>query len=420
MNYRNYLLRSGFIIVLLFFISRNGYGQSHPLSYFLDQAYANDPQVAASQRNVEIADLNKKINLAVFQKPSVSGNALALWAPGTKLWGFDKAITNGGEYDAFLNITYPLWQGSNLKAYNKVSLSQSKQASYNVLFRKHNLKRQVIQSYIRIYGDQQQMAYLDQLDQLLQQQLKQWSGLVSGGLLKVTDVQQVRLEDQQIRIQQKQAQNQFKQDQSAINQLCGISDTSGYKVTHPGLNYPAGSPDVQQSLFLRSFGIDSLSFEANQKVKDASYLPQLDAMANGGLSSSNLADSYHHFGLTVGLQLNWKLWDGGQKSLERQKTKLHLDNVRDRRKFEIKRLLQQRNSLHHSLKDLTSQIDDQQNQVNNYKKLLDVYRMEIDKGIRTVTDYVTVFRQYLSARNTLNNLNIQRLQTINELDYWNW
>ncbi len=237
----------------------------YPISW--SQAYANDPQVAASQRNVEIADLDKKMNLAVFQKPSVSGNALALWAPGTKLWGFDKAITNGGEYDAFLNITYPLWQGSNLKAYNKMSLSQSKQASYNVMFRKHNLKRQVTQSYVRIYGDQQQMAYLDQLDQLLQQQLKQWSGLVSGGLLKVTDVQQVRLEDQQVRIQQKQAQNQFKQDQSAINQLCGISDTSGYKVTHPGLNYPAGSPDVQQSNFLRSFRHRQPEFRSESKSK---------------------------------------------------------------------------------------------------------------------------------------------------------
>lgn len=422
-NYKNLLFVPGFILLLFVFLCQDAYSQSRPLSYFLKQAYQNDPQIAASRRNVKIAGINKEINLATFRKPLISGDAFALWAPGTTTWGFDKAITNGGEYDALLNVAYPLLQKSNLKAYNQVSLSQSKQASYNVRFREHSLKRQVTRAYISLYGDQQQINYLNNLDNLLQQQLQQLSHLVSGGLLKATDMQQIRLEDEQIRIQFKQAQNKYMQDQSAINQLCGIGDTTSFTVRNPGLLPPEVSGkinDIKQSMFLQSFGIDSLVYQAQQKVQDATYMPQLNAVVNGGLSSSNLRDSYHHLGFTVGLQLNWKLWDGGQKSLEHQRTKLNLDNVRDQRKFEIMRLMQQRNSLKRSLQDISSQITEQEKQVHNYKQLLDVYRIEIGKGIRSVTDYITVFRQYLSARDTLNSLNVQKLQTINKMNYWNW
>jgi outer membrane protein TolC len=413
------------VILTLFFylVPTEAYSQEHQLSYFLKAAFHNDPQLAATQRNIKISQLDMKINKAIFRKPVLTGNGFALWAPGSAAWGFDKAITNGGEYDALLNLTYPLLQANDLEAHDMLSSSQSKQAKYNQKYRRHNLEMRVTQAYINIYGDQQHMNYLDNLHKLLQHQVNQWTDLVKNGLLKITDLQQVRLEDSQILIQLKRAKNQMVQDQSTINQICGLPDTTSYAVAYPELTSPVISDsvlNVSHSRFLGTFGIDSLSFKAQQKIQDTRYLPKLNVMMNTGLSSSKLKDAYNHFGFTIGLNLSWRLWDNGQKSLQHQKTKLHLQNVRDQRKYETMRLLQQRNSVLNTFKSVVDQVSEQKQQVHDYRKLLDSYRIEIGKGIRSVTDYITVFRRYLNARNELNNLNVQRLQAINELNYWNW
>lgn len=398
-------------------------GQSRPLNWFLQQAYNHDPQIATSQRNEKIAQLGKQINHAMFRKPVLSGDGLALWAPGTSNWGFSKSITNGGEYDALLNVRYPLWQGNNLKANDLVSTAQERRANYNLQFRKHDVRMQVTNAYIRIYGDQQNINYLRDLHKLLQEQLNQLNSLVQGGLIKITDLKQISLEDSQIRIQIKSAVNQLSQDQVSLNQLCGLPDTTGYQVSEPPIHPNIKSDSLanaNRSRFLRSFSIDSLGISAQQKVQDTQYLPQLNALVNAGLSSASLRNADHNFGFTAGIQLSWKLWDGGQKSLQHQQTKLNLENIRDQKSFDKIRIYQQRNSLEKTLQALRDQITQQEQQVNGYRNLLDAYKTEIDKGIRSVTDYVTVFRQYLNARNTLNTLHVKRLQTINELNYWNW
>lgn len=359
----------------------------------------------------------------MFRKPVISGDGFALWAPHTNHWGFDPAITNGGEYDALLNLTYPIWQGNNLKAHNMVSTAQSRQANYNLQFRKHDLRMLVTQAFIKVYGDQKNISYLQDLHQLLQQQRSQWSALVQNGILQVTDLEQIRLEDSQILIQIKSARNQMEQDRAAVNQLCGLPDTTSYSVNEPLLraSYQTDSlTNIDRSRFLRSFSVDSLGLVAQQKVQDTKYLPQLNALVNTGISTSDIMHTYRNWGFTAGLRLSWKLWDGGQKSLQHQQTKLSLENVRDQKSFEKTRLFQQRTSLGKSLKDLQDQIIRQEKQVSDYRKLLDTYRTEIAKGIQSVTTYVTVFRQYLNERNTLNTLQIKRLQTINELNYWNW
>lgn len=414
-------------IILLFVVivlsTRITYGQSKSLTYFLNQAYQHDPQLAASQRNMEVARLGKQINRAMFRKPVLNGDGLALFAPVHSNWGFSEAITNGGEFDALLNLSYPIWQGNSLDAYDMVSTAQSKQAGFNLRFRKHELRTQVTAAYIRVYGDQHNISYLRNLHRLLQQQLNQLEPLVQNGIIQITDLEQIRLEDSQIRNRINSANSQLAQDQSSVNQLCGLPDTTGFQVTEPPLQLntsPDSLDNINDSHFLQTFSIDSLSLSAQQKVNDTQYLPHLDALVNGGLSSASLDKAYNHFGFTAGLQLTWKLWDGGQKSLQHQQTRLHLENVRDQKDFEKNRLLQQRNSLRNTLTSLLNRIDNQKQQVSGYRKLLDTYRIEIGKGIRSVTDYVTVFRLYLDAQNSLNSLQIQRLQTINKLNYWNW
>ncbi len=422
-RYKSVLRRLFLVCFVLSILPGIAFGQSKSLNWFLEQAYNHDPQLASSQRNVKIARIGRQINRSMFRKPTLSGDGFALWAPHSSHWGFDPAVTNGGEFDALLNVTYPIWQGSNLKAYNMVSKAQSRQAGYNLGLRKHSLQMQVSSAFIQVYGDQQNISYLQDLHQLLQQQMRQLKALVQSGLLQVTDLEQIRLEDAQIQIQVKSAGSQLNQDQSSMNQLCGLPDTTSYQVNKPELR-PRSLPDslasIDRSHFLRSFSIDSLGLVAQQKVQDTQYLPQLNALVNTGVSTSDIMHTYRNWGFTAGLQFSWKLWDGGQKSLQHQQTKLSLENVRDQREFERTRLFQQRNSLEKTLDDLRDQIRDQEQQVNDYRNLLDTYRTEITKGIRTVTDYVTVFRQYLSARNTLNSLQVQRLQTINELNYWNW
>lgn len=411
------------IAVILSISAQISFGQSKPLSYFLGQAYSHDPQLAASRRNIKIANISRQINQAMFRKPVLSGNGLALWAPGTSNWGFSKAITNGGEYDALLNVTYPIWEGKSLNAYDLESTAQSRQADYNERYRKHVLQMQVTGDYIQVYGDQQHIHYLQNLHNLLKQQITQLRPLVKNGLIRVTDLEQIHLEDSQIRIQISAARSQYSQDQTSMNQICGLPDTAIYQVDMPSLSVVAPSDsltNINDSRFLQSFSIDSLSLSARQKVTDTQYLPHVNALLNGGLSSDVLNKAYNHFGFTAGIQVSWKFWDGGQKSLQHQQTQLNLENVRDQKNFEKIRLHQRRTSLYKKLTALQGQISGQKEQVIDYRKLLKTYQVEISHGIRPVTDYVTVFRQYLNTQNSLNTLQIQRFQTINELNYWNW
>ena len=57
------------------------------------------------------------------------------------------------------------------------------------------------------------------------------------------------------------------------------------------------------------------------------------------------------------------------------------------------------------------------NQLSEQEKLIDLYQIELEKGLVRFLDYLTVLNNYTATKNTFLITEMNRLQIINQLNY---
>ena len=66
---------------------------------------------------------------------------------------------------------------------------------------------------------------------------------------------------------------------------------------------------------------------------------------------------------------------------------------------------------------LTAQI---QKQINSSETLIDMSKQLLNQGELSVTDFIVTIKNYIDIKNQLNQIQLTKLQLINESNYWNW
>lgn len=412
-------MRKLIVLVILLIWAGSVHAQNRSLDYYLSHAIDNSPAITAQRDRADSARLQKKITHANFGLPSVTASGDYRYSPYSDNWGYAEPITDGGLYSALLNVDYPILASKKRDVRNKESSVSIRQSEYQIDQVKHELRQSVTDQYIATYQDVMQLHYLQNIRELLQKQKQILQSLAKQGVVHITDVKQIGIELQRNRINRKQAENTYQQDLLQLNSLCGIADSStSVELQQPSL--VVDSSEVDQSKFMKQFKLDSSEVAARQQVSELKYQPNVTLFGSSGLNAVKFTGIQNHFGYSVGLHVSVPIFDGNQKSITRQQSRLQQHSIDAyQQQFKTKRRVHLA-SLGRQLKQNQQQLQLVEQQLSQYRDLLSAYRQEISQGVLSVIDYLTVLRNYADAQQ-------QRIQTLgqqwrlkNEFNYWNW
>lgn len=393
--------------------------QSRSLDYYLSHAVDNNPAITAQRDRADSAQLQKKITHANFALPSITATGDYQYSPFSDHWGYAEAITDGGHYSALLNVDYPIFASKKREVHNKESSVSIRQREYKIDQIKHELHQSVTNQYIITYQDVMHLRYLQNIQDLLQKQKRILQSLAKQGVAHITDVKQIGIELQNNRINRKQAENAYQQDLLQLNSICGIADSStSVKLQQPGLIIDSSKGD--RSKFMKQFQLDSAEVAAQQQLSELKYQPNVTLFGNSGLNAIKFTGIQNHFGYSIGLHVSVPIFDGNQKSITQQQSRLQQHSIDAyQQQFKNKRQVHLA-SLRRQLKQNRQQLDLVQQQISQYQDLLKDYQKALSKGILSVVDYLTVLHNYADAQQQRIQTLGQQWQLKNKFNYWNW
>jgi outer membrane protein TolC len=158
----------------------------------------------------------------------------------------------------------------------------------------------------------------------------------------------------------------------------------------------------------------------SRTLVDFSYKPKINLLADGGYNSDFLSGpAYKNFGASVGFSFTLPLYDGGQRKIQYRKLSLEEDTRRSYKAFfdtQYRQQIAQLNQQIDGSEKLLAQIDEQ---MKYTESLVKVDTQLLQTGDVRVADLVLAINNYLTIKNLKTQTNINKLQLINQLNYWN-
>lgn len=406
-----------FFILLLGINSTFSFAQARNLDYFIQQATANSPLLKDLQNQVKINQLDSLL-IRAAQRPQVSFNSNNSYAPVINGFGYDKAITNGADLNALIGVNKSLLNsiGNKIQFSNLKLLSNALKNNMDISLQ--DINKSVISQYIATYGDLLSVSFTREIQEMLAKQETVLKKLTEKNVYKQVDYLTFFVTLQQNEFKLKQAQIQYKNDYATLNYLAGIADTA-----QPPLEIPAVKeavlPDINQSVFFKKYEIDSLTLAMNRKLVDIIYRPKLNAFADAGYNSSLAYQPYKNFGVSVGLSLIVPIYDGKQKKIQYSKIDIQEDTRLSNKRYFTNQYYQQIAQLKQQLQSTTELIDDINIQLKYIETLISVNEKLLQTGDVRIYDFILALNNFLNAKSLINDNTINRLQIINQINYWN-
>ncbi|HLP75047.1 MAG TPA: TolC family protein [Bacteroidales bacterium] len=392
------------------------HAQPKTLDYYLQQAIKNSP-LLNQYRNEALSAGYDSMLVRASQKPRVEFNTSLQYFPYNDKFGYDEVITDGGNYSTLAGVSQTLFNRRDVdnriaaaSLLREAALNSSKVSEIELI-------KVITAQYLTALSDQADLQFNRNFLNLFRDELKVTAAFVESGSAKETDYLSLLTESRAQEILIKQIESQFRKDVYLLNQLCGSFDTIVFDLQSPGLKL-TGRADVRNDPSFQKFSIDSIRLENEKDAIDVRYRPKIKWFADAGLLTSTPWNFYRHFGISAGVSLNVPIWDGNQRSIEKDK----LQAEENSRQFYSENY---RNQYFHQVNRLTdelSRIDDIEKSLNEQVKTSDLltraFKTQLESGIVQMTDYINALRSYKNASRDLNLIGITRMQVINELNYF--
>jgi outer membrane protein TolC len=406
-----------FLFSFFCLISLSVFAQKRDLDYFVNQAMLNSPVIKDIQNQIKINQLDSLLIIAA-QRPQVSFASNDSYAPVIKGYGYDEAITNGANLNALVTVNKSLINGKN----NKLQFANLKLLSdalrNNISISQQDLRKSIIAQYITTYGDQLQVNFSTEIQDMLRRQEIVLKKLTEKNVYKQVDYLSFVVTLQQNGFKLKQQVNQYRNDYFVLNYLAGISDTTQPLLETPAISIPA-LPDINQSAFFKKYTLDSLTLAINKTLIDITYRPKLNVYADAGYNSSLAYKPYKNFGTSVGLSLVIPIYDGKQKKLQYNKIETQENTRLTNKQFFTNQYYQQVAQLKQQLKATEELVADINQQLKYIETLIKVNEKLLQTGDVRIYDYILALNNFLNAKSMINDNTVSRLQLINQLNYWN-
>ena len=385
------------------------------LDEFLAAARQNSP-LLGDLRGQVLQNRIDSLRRAAQNRPYVAGNAVAVAAPYSRNFGYDEAVSNGGNYGTVASVTQPLLNGNILRNDYRILENQGLVLRNTARLSALDLRRTVTDQFLTAYAAEQQWAFSQEILVQLQRQDVLLRRLVNGGLYKQTQYLSYYLSvrTQEIAVQQNQLA--YRRELGTLRYLCGIRDT----VLRP-LETPA--PPTHQplaglnSITQRQYTLDSLNLRLQRQAIDLSYRPRLQAVADIGLQSASLISIQRRFGISGGLQLSVPIFDGHQRQLGYSRLEVSEQIRRGYRSFLTAQRQQQYDQLQNQLRAATQLLVSLREQLRIANILVEAGRQQLATGDISILDYLQLISSTRNFQFSLTQAETDRLRVLYQLDY---
>lgn len=387
------------------------------LSFYLGQAMENSPLLKDYRNQVLTGEVDSQLVRAGY-RPQVTGSSVNLYAPLINGWGYDQAISNGGNFTTVVAVTQTLVGQKHLDAQYETIRLQNQGVANTSKISEQDLKKNVTAQYITAYGDLQQLKFNREIYVLLQKEEELLKDLTQKNVYRQTDYLAFLVTLKQEALLLQQLDIQYRNDHGTLNYLCGIADTATTVLEDPGVRLET-LPDIGSSVFFRQYTLDSLKLRNNRSLIDFGYRPKASLYADGGWSSSLMYEPYKNFGVSFGFTVTMPIYDGHQRKMQYSKLDIAERTRAGYKDFFSKQYNQQIAQLTQQLKATESLIGQIDEQVRYSQTLIEVNGKLLGTGDARIADYIIALGNYLNAKNLLTQNSITRLQIINQINYWN-
>ncbi len=421
-----------FLLILLYSVPL--LAQERNLDYFIQKAEENSPLIQKNKNATKIANLDLEQITRVLTKPEIKLEGSLIFAPilsndnnkvrlewasngANNYVGYDLSYADGGHYEAIVSARQPLFTKTFLKAYTDKTGITQKINENAIDLNNHDIEHLVTYQYLLCLQSKQQSEISLTLLKQVNEQLNLMKELVKSAIYKQTDLLLMQIEQQNYRAEYQTYQYDYLNNLYDLNLLCGINESA--KVKLKTIHFELNTNLKQNSKFLKSYELDSLNIISEQSIYNLKYKPQLSLMANAGQNAIYLPD-IKRFGFSTGLSFSWTLFDGKQQEVEREKSKLQLQNIAFEKHYFINQNFIQKTKILKQLKAQEARIGSLDSRIEQYKNLLSLYKKELRQGQVSIMDFKNLIRDIEAKKQNKVLLQMQRQNLINAYNYWNY
>lgn len=408
------MLRKNYITLLLIWILGN-LANAQSLDFYIQQGLQNSPLLKDYSNQILSGTLDSLLTQASY-KLQISQISHAMYAPVSKNYGYDEAITDGGNYSAVVSLEKSL---INRKAKNSqfkaiALFKQTVEADSRITTTE--LKQGITAQYLLAYANYLQIEFNQSTLNLLKDRQAVLKSLVDQGIYLQTDWMNLSLTITAQEVAIRQINLQYKDNLAVLNFICGINGASTAVLEKPEITIQ-NSFDIYSSPVMVKFRIDSLKNLNSRQLIDLDYRPKLTAFADAGFMAIRLENIPNNFGTSFGLNFSIPIYDGKQRKLQYDKTFLTEKTRKDYMAFYTSQYNQQIIQLMEQLKLTDELISGIRDQLSQQEKLIAVYKIEIEKGLVRFLDFLNIINDYIQTKNGLTVTEMDRLQIINQMNY---
>ncbi|MFH4965407.1 TolC family protein [Gaetbulibacter sp. M235] len=316
---------------------------------------------------------------------------------------------NKDQYRATATLSQLIYNGglidASLQAKSSASKTQQKQVEVNL----YQLKKQVNQLYFSILLLQEKEALLSAKKEQLEARIKEVkSGITYGTILPASDKV---LEAELIKIKQQFVEIDF----NKVSLFETLSSLLGEDInTSTTLKNPEIYADFQNNISrpeLELFQLKKEQIEINELLISKQNAPKISGFATGGYGypGLNMLDNSFKGFYTIGLKLNWNVFDWNSNKKERESLLINRDIIDNETEiFNLNTIIELRQQ-ESEMKKIESFIASDSEIIALRKEVLKSAESQLKNGIITSSAYITELTNLFEDENNLKTHNIQLL-----------
>jgi len=355
--------------------------------------------------------------IAAGYKPQVNAVSTNTYSPVIGGVGYDGAITNFGTFSQLVSATKQWVSKANLNnQYGALRLlgDSLRNASKITM---QDLKKAITTQYIIAYGSWQQYQFNREVYSLLAKEDTLLKTLTQATVYRQTDYLTFLVTLQQQKLAVMGARNQYQADFATLNYVSGIFDTAFTPLAPPDIEL-SNMLEAENTVFYNKYLIDSMVLRNADAQIDFTYKPKINFYADAGYISSFTYQAYKNFGTSVGVNLSVPIYDGKQRKMQHSKIAIAEQARQQYQNYFVTQYNQQLAQLAQQLQNTQQIIAETEGQLNYVESLIQANAKLLATGDVHMADYIIAINNYLNAKNIILQNNINKLQIINQVNYW--
>ncbi|HLV14195.1 MAG TPA: TolC family protein [Xanthomarina sp.] len=314
---------------------------------------------------------------------------------------------NNDQYRATLSVNQLIYNGGSIDASSKVKMAQLKTQQKQLEVSLYQLKQQVNQLYFSILLSDESVHLLKTKQTQLESKLKEVkSGIQYGTILPSSD-KVIEAELLRIRQQFSEINNNKKVLVKTLSSLIGQSLDESTKFQEPQISTNL-TPTVQRPE-MELFQLKKEEIESQEQLIQKENIPKLLGFASGGVGNPglNMLDNSFQPFYTVGVKLNWNVFDWNANKKKRESLLIHKDIIDNETEiFQLNTHIEL-NQYETEILKISENILIDSEIISLRKDVLSATESQLRHGVITTSTYITELTNLFEAENMLVTHHIQ-------------